>query len=66
MLVHQDNVSIRVREHQARGAGGGFIGFGVPLHAFAFQVALDVRDVVKLGEVLAALVQPGLKVRILP
>ena len=49
VLINQDGVAIGIDEHEARGAGGGFVGGGGEGEAAGLEGPLDLADVVKAG-----------------
>ena len=47
MLIHQDRVAVRIDDHKAGGAGGGFFGFGGKGDALRLELALQFPHIGK-------------------
>ena len=50
MLIDQDGVAIRIRQHEARRPSGALVGFGHQADAGHLQLSLEFADVSELGQ----------------
>lgn len=59
--VLSNQVAIGIDEHEARGAGGGFVGGGGEGEAAGLEGPLDLADVVKAGKWIGVAVPAWIK-----
>lgn len=50
ILIHKDRIPIRVNRNKAGRAGSGLVSFRHQLHAFCFQLPLQLADVREIVE----------------
>src|SRR4051812_34561678 len=61
MLIEHDLVPVRIVQHDARRALAGLVGPGRQLQAAAFELLLDVADVIKVAQGFHAAIPAGVE-----